>query len=121
MAVETLNITCVQCPMGCPLTVEMENGEVLSVSGNTCKRGDTYGRAEATHPERVVTSLVNVAGDWHPIPVKTAAPVPRDQVAEVLKEILATEVSAPVAEGDVVVANVAGTGVDVVCCKARVA
>ena len=45
---ETINLTCIGCPMGCPLTVTMENGEVKDVTGNTCKRGDDYARKEVT-------------------------------------------------------------------------
>ena len=119
MSQETLNFTCVQCPMGCPLTVEMRDGEVVSVSGNTCPRGARYGAAEATHPERVVTSLVGVVGDYHPVSVKTAGPVPRECVDAVLDHIAATKVELPVALGDVVIEDVANTGVAVVCTKAR--
>ena len=36
---EEKNLICIGCPMGCPLTVKMEHGEVVSVTGNTCKRG----------------------------------------------------------------------------------
>ena len=43
-------LTCIGCPMGCQLRVEMENGEVLSVTGNTCKHGDVYARKEVTNP-----------------------------------------------------------------------
>ena len=43
---ETRNLTCIGCPMGCPLTVKIENGTVLSVEGNTCKRGAIYGKKE---------------------------------------------------------------------------
>ena len=45
--VTTRELTCIGCPMGCPLTVTMEAGEVISVTGNTCKRGDIYARKEA--------------------------------------------------------------------------
>ncbi len=54
MAQETLHFTCVQCPMGCPLTVTMENGEVTEVTGNTCPRGAKYGKQEAICPQRVM-------------------------------------------------------------------
>ena len=47
---ETRNLTCIGCPMGCPLTVKIENGTVLSVEGNTCKRGAIYGKKEVTDP-----------------------------------------------------------------------
>ena len=57
---ETRNLTCIGCPLGCALTVEMENNEVVSVTGNTCKRGDVYARKEVTHPTRIVTSTVRV-------------------------------------------------------------
>ena len=117
MAEEVMNITCVQCPMGCPLTVTLTDGLVSSVTGNNCKRGEKYGAAEATHPERVVTSLVGVAGTYHPLSVKTAAPIPKEKVDAALDQISATVVQPPVAIGDVVIQDVAGTGVDVLCTK----
>ena len=62
--VTTRELTCIGCPMGCPLTVTMEAGEVISVTGNTCKRGDIYARKEVTNPTRIVvqqtTSLKNI-------------------------------------------------------------
>ena len=54
-------LTCISCPLGCPLKVETdENGAVLQVTGNTCKRGEVYGKKEVTAPERTVTSTVAV-------------------------------------------------------------
>ena len=50
---EEKNLICIGCPMGCPLTVKMEHGEVVSVTGNTCKRGDIYARKEVTNPTRI--------------------------------------------------------------------
>ena len=55
-------LTCISCPLGCPLKVETdENGAVLQVTGNTCKRGEIYGKKEVTAPERTVTSTVAAA------------------------------------------------------------
>ena len=116
---KVLSLTCVQCPMGCPLEVTLADGEVVSVTGNTCPRGRVYGEHEATCPERVVTSLVEVAGNYRPVSVKTTAPVPRELVADVLAAIRATVVRPPVAAGDVVVADVCGTGVNVVATKSH--
>ena len=59
---EKIDLICIGCPMGCPITVEMENGEVVSVTGNTCPRGDAYARKEVTNPTRIVTSTVRVTG-----------------------------------------------------------
>ena len=58
----TVNLICIGCPLGCPLTVEMEGNEVKSVAGNTCPRGDAYAKKELTNPTRIVTSTVRVAG-----------------------------------------------------------
>ena len=43
---EIRNLTCISCPMGCSVTVEMNGNEVVSVSGNTCRRGEVYARKE---------------------------------------------------------------------------
>ena len=37
---EKRNLICIGCPMGCELNVEIEGKQVVSVTGNTCKRGD---------------------------------------------------------------------------------
>ena len=60
---EIRNLTCISCPMGCQITVEMDGKEVMSVTGNTCKRGDVYARKEVTNPTRIVTSTVKVIGE----------------------------------------------------------
>ena len=62
---EERKLTCIGCPMGCPLTVVMNGEEVVSVTGNTCKRGDVYARKEVTNPTRIVTSTVRVSGRKH--------------------------------------------------------
>ena len=65
-------LTCIGCPLGCLVTVELENGEVVSVTGNTCKRGDDYVKKEVTAPTRIVTSTVKVTGGNVPtVSVKT--------------------------------------------------
>ena len=110
------DIVCVACPMGCQISVELnDDGEILSVTGNTCKRGDAYARTECTHPERSLTTTVKVSGGVHPVvPVKSAKAVPKDKVKDCVKEIAKLEIKAPVKIGDVVCANILGTGVDIV-------
>ena len=71
---ERKELICIGCPLGCNLTVEMDGGQVVSVNGNTCKRGDDYARKELTDPRRIVTSTVPVAGGNLPVvSVKTAS------------------------------------------------
>lgn len=115
---ETRELICIGCPMGCPLTVEMNDGEVVSVTGNTCKRGDIYARKEVTNPTRIVTSSVIVEnGSLAAVSVKTKEDIPKGKIFDVMKALKNVKVSAPVHIGDVIVKDVAGTGVDIVATK----
>lgn len=104
--------------MGCVLTIEMDGSEVISVSGNTCKRGDTYGRKEVTDPTRIVTSTVKVIDSKEQmVSVKTKQDIPKGKISECIKALKNVQVNAPVRIGDVIVADVVGTGVDIVATK----
>lgn len=48
---ETRNLICIGCPMGCPLVVTID-GENIIVSGNTCPHGAEYAKKEVTNPTR---------------------------------------------------------------------
>ena len=83
---EPRNLTCIVCPMGCLLTVT-EDADGLHVSGNTCPRGEKYAVQEVTLPTRVITSSVKLTGGALPLcPVKTAAPV---RIGQILVDDLA--------------------------------
>ena len=107
-------LTCIVCPKGCPMTVTLsESGEVLEVKGNTCPRGKTYAESECTHPTRTVTSTVMCEGGAI-IAVKTASPIPKEKMFEVMAELRTVIAPAAVKIGDVIIANVANTGVAIV-------
>lgn len=115
---EIRNLTCISCPMGCPITVEMEGEEIISVTGNTCKRGEVYARKEVTNPTRIVTSTVKVLGGAADmVSVKTKEDIPKGKIFECVRALKGVEIEAPVHIGDVVVQNAAGTGVDIVATK----
>ena len=63
---EKRELICIGCPMGCPLTVTLDGGAVVTVQGNTCPRGDAYARREVTAPTRIVTTTVRVTGGTLP-------------------------------------------------------
>ena len=109
-------LICVSCPIGCALKVELdENSNVLSVSGNTCKRGEKYAIDECTNPVRMLTSTVKVNGGALPVvPVKTASPIPKGMMFECMKTINKTVVEAPVRMGDILIKNICDTGVDII-------
>lgn len=115
---ETRELICIGCPMGCPLTVQMENGEVVSVTGNTCKRGDDYARKEVTNPTRIVTSSVKIeGGTLAAVSVKTKQDIPKGKIFDCVTALKDVTVKAPVHIGDVIVSNVADTGVDIIATK----
>ena len=115
---ETRNLTCIGCPLGCSLSVQIENEQVVSVSGNTCPRGDAYARKEVTNPTRIVTSTVRVAGaNGGVVSCKTQEDIPKNMIFDVVNALKDVEVNPPVRIGDVLVENVAGTGVNVVATK----
>ena len=110
-------LTCINCPIGCIITVTMDGDDIVSVEGNTCKRGDVYARSEVTAPKRVVTGLVRVKGRHEPLSVKTAAPIPKELVLECAALLRKTVVDAPVSMNQVVIPDVLGTGVDIISTK----
>ncbi len=112
---EKRNLICIGCPMGCALTVTMQDGAVTAVEGNTCKRGDDYARREVVAPTRVLTTTIPVVGGTRPtVPVKTAGEVPKGLVIDCVRSLHGIKLAAPVAAGDVVCRNILGTGVDIV-------
>lgn len=111
-------LICIGCPLGCALTVTLENGEVTQVAGNTCPRGDAYARKECTNPTRIVTSTVRVRDGRLPVvSVKTASDIPKGKMTDIMEQLKSITVSAPVHIGDVILHNAAGTGVDIIATR----
>ena len=105
--------------MGCGLSVVTEGGSVISVTGNTCRKGVEYAESECTDPRRMVTGSVLVrGGEWPLVPGKTESAVPKGKIFEVMDAIKEAEIHAPVYAGDVLIKNAAGTGVNVIAGKA---
>lgn len=112
---ERKEFVCIRCPLGCNISVELENGDIKNITGNTCPRGADYVTRELTDPRRIVTSLVRVKdGELPVVSVKTAADIPKDKIGDCIRALKAIVLAAPVRIGDVVVENVCGTGVDIV-------
>ena len=112
---EKRELICIGCPLGCILTVEMNEGAVVNVTGNTCPRGKVYAEKEVTNPTRIVTSSVRVkGGDRVSVSCKTKSDIPKSKIFDVARALRDVEAQAPVAIGDVLVEDVAGTGVQIV-------
>ena len=107
----TKDMTCIICPRGCALKVKIE-GENITVSGNSCPKGKQYAIDECTNPTRTVTSSVCIENrEDTMVSVKTASPVPKDKIFEVMRLIRAKSVCAPVKIGDVIIKDAFGTNI----------
>lgn len=115
---EQRDLTCIGCPLGCALTVTLDGGKVISVAGNTCPRGDAYARKEVTAPTRIVTTTVPVHGGvLAAVSVKTAGDIPKGKIFDCVRALKNVSVQAPVRIGQVILADAAGTGVDIIATK----
>lgn len=109
-------LICIMCPKGCHLKVDEENG--YKVSGNACEKGAEYGKEELIDPRRVITSTVKVTGGLYArCPVKTLEPIPKGLIFEAMKLLDDIELKAPVHVGDIVIADICGTGIPFVAAR----
>lgn len=111
-------ITCINCPVGCRMTVKLDDaGEVVSVTGNTCPRGEKYAHQECTLPLRMVTAVIPLQNRPLPLSVKTREPVPKHLIASVMNQLRKVRAEAPIAIGQVILPNVCDTGVDIIATR----
>ena len=101
----TRELTCIICPRGCTLKVEMEDKKIISVTGNSCPRGVKYAEDECCNPQRTVTSTVRCECG-RMIAVKTDRPIPKDKVFECMKMINSVTAHLPLSIGDVIISNI---------------
>lgn len=114
---ETRNLTCIVCPMGCSLSVTLDGKEVTDVKGNTCPRGAKYAVAECTAPVRTLTTTVKTSKPFVMLPVKSAAALPKEKVLDCMTEINKVTANLPIKLGDVIISDICGTGIDIVAAK----
>ncbi len=118
--INTESYLCIGCPLGCRLEVDEDSGhQIVEIRGFACKRGKAYAEQEHVDPRRMVTTTVALLGGaWPRLPVKSSQPVPKAQVLAVCQQLRQIKVQAPVKVGDVVLANVLGSGIDIVATRA---
>lgn len=117
MPEETRELTCIVCPVGCKLMAGMD-GDKITIEGNACPRGKKYGLDELCSPVRMLTSTVRVDGGFLPrLPVRSAAPIPKASIGAALSALRGVKMYAPVAAGQLVLKDAAGTGVDIVASR----
>lgn len=125
--IEKLPMTCIICPMGCSMEVELETGcdgkkKVLSVKDNGCKRGAEYATKEFTNPTRTLTTTIAIEGarpeenQLAVVPVKSEGEVPKNMLLQCMEVIRRAKCQPPVKRGDVLIHDILGTGVNIIAC-----
>ena len=112
-----INLTCICCPLGCELSIDKNNNELL-ITGNKCPRGKKYAVEEITVPKRIVASTVKIIAAIYPVlPVKTTAPIAKEKIFTIMQILANVEVTAPIQNGEIIIKNIAATGIDVVATR----
>lgn len=109
-----ISLTCVECPLGCDITVELDGERVVSVTGNTCPRGEKYAKAEVVCPKRVLTTTVRLE-NGKMLPVKTNQPIEKSLTFNAMQRVSKVTVASPIKIGDVIVKDLY-EGIDLVAC-----
>ena len=115
---ETREFICVTCPVGCTIEAVVDGSELIETHGNACRRGIAFVQEEITNPRRMLTTTVQVVGGRLPLaPVHSAEALPKRLLLEAARTLRSVRVTAPVETGQVVLADILGTGVDIVASR----
>lgn len=111
-------LTCILCPVGCELEVRRDEVGELQIQGSQCDKGVPFAVEEVLHPKRNLATSVPVKGTkTKMVSVRLSGPVPRDMIFPILAEIARLRPLAPVRRGQILIADVLGTGVDVIATR----
>ena len=108
-------LTCIECPVGCPLTAEVAEGKVISVTGNKCPKGEKYAESEIEAPVRVLTSTVLTTGlELRMVPVRTDGPIPKADLFNAMDIVKSIRIKKPVKTGEIIQENFISPGVNLI-------
>lgn len=111
-------ITCIECPKGCQLEVDVDGGHVIKVTGQQCPKGEDYAKREIESPMRVLTTTVLARGlELKLIPVRTTGPVPKARLFEAMAQVRRVVLTSPVQVGSVIIRDLLGLGVDLIATR----
>lgn len=111
-------LTCIECPVGCSLSIDIENCRVTGIRGNKCPKGEAYGRSEMENPVRVLTSSVLAEGlALKMVPVRTDKPIPKARLMEAMAQVRKARIRRPVSAGDVIIRDLLGLGANLVATR----
>jgi len=109
-----MEMICIVCPMGCKLSVEMQEEDII-VRGNNCNRGEEFAKNEIINPVRTLTTTVKTIFKEMPLlPVRTDGEIPKGKVFDAMKVLNKVVIDYEVNCGDVILENIIGSGHNVI-------
>ena len=112
------HFTCIMCPIGCEIDVELKENEIISIKGNKCPQGKNFVIQEIKEPMRVLTTTVSIKNSQYAmLPVRTDKPLPKRLIFKAMKEISKIKVQAPIKIYDVIAQNILGTGANLIATR----
>jgi CxxC motif-containing protein len=118
MDIEKRHFTCVTCPVGCEVDVELRDGNIVSMKGNRCEKVKEFVVQELKEPMRVLTSTVRIEGaKWAMLPVRTDKAIPKRLFLQAMGELANIDLKAPVHISDVIIKDIAGSGANILATR----
>ena len=118
MDIEKKHFTCVTCPVGCEVDVEVQDGSILSITGNKCDKVKEFVLQELKEPMRVLTTTVRIKGaKWAMLPVRTDKSIPKRLFLQAIEELASIDLQAPVHMSEVIIRDIAGSGANIVATR----
>lgn len=111
-------LTCIVCPLGCLIEVNITDGKDPEITGHACPRGKLYGETEFIRPIRTLTTTIRVEGGELPVlPVKTREPVDKYLLPDIMKILNKISIKAPVSIGQIIIPNILNSGIDIIATR----
>ena len=115
---EEKEYTCIVCPLSCQISLKANDGEIIDITGYTCKRGENFVRNEYINPVRTLTTVVKLeSSNYNCLPVISDGGIPKDKLSECLEELKNVTIVPPIKMGDIVVKNLLKTNVNIISAK----
>lgn len=108
----TKEFTCIVCPNGCHLAIDLETKEV---TGNRCPRGAKYALNEITHPTRSLTTTVRCKVQGYPVvSVRTDGEIDKKMIFQAMAEISKFTLEKKEKVGAILISDLLHTGVNLI-------
>ena len=115
---EQVEVTCIQCPIGCKLIVDIYKQEILGTKNAGCNRGIEYAIKEIRSPIRDFFSTVKVNNGKTPmLSVRSTRPVPKNLLIACAVEMSRLTVQAPITIGSIIMKDILNSGIDIIATK----